>query len=79
MWKGVAVIGARIGGIAYRFEDGVNGFLVDAVDQAADRIVALLWDRARLRPDRGKRPESVRGRFLMSRLLEEWLIGSGQL
>jgi len=41
MWRGVAVIGARTGGI-YQFEDGVNGFLVDAVDQAADQIVALL-------------------------------------
>jgi trehalose synthase len=32
MWKGVAVIGARTGGIAYQFEDGVNGFLADGVD-----------------------------------------------
>ena len=42
MWSGVAVIGVRNGGIGYQFEDGVNGFLVDAVDQAADQIVALL-------------------------------------
>ena len=49
IWKVVAVIGARTAEIAYQFEDGVNGFLMHGVDQAADRIVALL-DR-RLRPD----------------------------
>ena len=73
MWKGAAVIGGRVGGIRHQIEDGVNGFLVESVDQAAARIVQLLTDaplRARLGAA-GR--ETVRTRFLMTRLMEEWL------
>ena len=33
MWKGAAVIGGRVGGIAHQIEDGVNGFLVNNVEE----------------------------------------------
>ena len=46
MWKGAAVIGGNVGGIKHQIEDGVNGFLVDNVEQAADRIVDILKDPA---------------------------------
>ncbi len=73
MWKGAAVIGGRVGGIRHQIEDGVNGFLVDSVDQAAERIVQLLRDRA-LREQLGERARrTVCERFLMTRLMEEWL------
>jgi trehalose synthase len=78
MWKGTAVVGGKAAGIAHQIEDGVNGFLVDNIDQAAERIVALLKDRAlAVRLGQNAR-QSVRDRFLMSRLLEDWLdlIGS---
>jgi len=78
MWKGAAVIGGRVGGIAHQIEDGVNGFLVSSVEEAADRMVALLKDRA-LASRLGERArETVRARFLMTRLMEDWLdlIGS---
>jgi trehalose synthase len=78
MWKGAAVIGGNVGGIKHQIEDGVNGFLVDNVKDAAARIVDLLKDRAlRERLGRNAR-ESVRRRFLMTRLMEDWLdlIGS---
>jgi trehalose synthase len=73
MWKGAAVVGGNVGGIRHQIRDGENGFLVDTVDQAADRIVQLLRD-----PDLRKRigaqaRETVREKFLMSRLLEDWL------
>ena len=42
MWKGASVIGGRAGGIAHQIEDGVNGVLVNSVEQAAERIVTLL-------------------------------------
>jgi trehalose synthase len=73
MWKGAAVIGGNVGGIKHQIEDGVNGFLVDNVADAAARIVTLLKDRPlRERLGRNAR-ESVRRRFLMTRLLEDWL------
>jgi len=73
MWKGTPVIGGRAGGIKHQIEDGENGFLVDSVEQAADRIVQVIKDH-KLRERLGERArESVRRRFLMPRLLEDWL------
>ena len=73
MWKGSAVIGGNVGGIRYQIEDGVNGFLVDSVDQAAEKIVRLIKDRD-LRERMGREAkESVRQRFLMTRLIEQYL------
>lgn len=78
MWKGAAVIGGRTGGIAHQIDDGVNGFLVDSVEETAERIVALLKDRSLAVRLGQKAKESVRRRFLMTRLMEDWLdlIGS---
>lgn len=73
MWKGTPVIGGRVGGIRHQIEDGINGFLVENVEQAAQRIVQLLRDRA-LRERLGKKAKAaVRARFLMTRLMEDWL------
>ena len=73
MWKGTPVIGGRAGGIKHQIEDGENGFLVDTVEQAADRIVQVVAGH-KLRKRLGERAkESVRQRFLMPRLLEDWL------
>jgi trehalose synthase len=78
MWKGTPVIGRKVGGIRHQIEDNVNGFLVGSVEQAAERIVQILKD-PELRERLGtKARESVRKRFLMTRLMEDWLdlIGS---
>ncbi|MGA8005059.1 MAG: glycosyltransferase, partial [Burkholderiales bacterium] len=44
MWKGAAVIGGDCGGIRRQIEDGVSGFRVSSIEQAAERIVQLLKD-----------------------------------
>ena len=78
MWKGSAVIGGNVGGIRHQIRDGENGFLVDNIEQTAERMVQLLKD-ADLRRRLGESArETVRARFLMSRLMEDWLdlIGS---
>lgn len=78
MWKGTTVIGGNVGGIRHQIRDGENGFLVDSVERAAERIVeALKDDDLRARIGKAAR-ETVRERFLMTRLMEEWLdlIGS---
>lgn len=71
MWKGAAVIGGNVGGIRHQIRDGVNGFLVNNVEEAAARIVQLVRD-----PDLRRRlgeaaRKTVRERFLMSRLMED--------
>jgi trehalose synthase len=78
MWKAAAVIGGNVGGIRRQIKDGENGFLVDSVPQAAERIVELLKDPALRERLGGNARESVRRRYLMSRLAEDWVdvIGS---
>ena len=73
MWKGTPVIGGNVGGIRYQIEDGVNGFLVSSVEQAAARIVQLVKDEQLRRQMGARGREIVKGRFLMSRLLEQYL------
>jgi trehalose synthase len=73
MWKGAAVVGGNVGGIRHQIEDGVNGFLVSSVDETAERIVQLVKDRE-LREQIGQKArETVRQRFLLTRLLEQYL------
>ncbi len=73
MWKGAAVIGGNVGGIKRQIQDGENGFLVDSIEAAADKIVQLVENR-KLRAKIGKAArESVKRNFLMPRLLENYL------
>lgn len=73
MWKGTPVIGGKAGGIRHQIEDGVSGFLVEDIEQAAQRIVQLVRDPGLRRRIGKAAKESVRQRFLMSRLMEDWL------
>jgi trehalose synthase len=73
MWKGTPVIGGNVGGIRSQIEDGVNGFLVSSVEDAAHRIVQLVKD-GKLREQMGRKArETVAGRFLLTRYLEQYL------
>jgi trehalose synthase len=73
MWKGTPVIGGNVGGIRYQIEDGINGFLVSSIEEAAQRIVQLLKDEELRKRMGQKARETVRKRFLMIRLLEQYL------
>ncbi len=73
MWKGTPVIGGNVGGIRYQIEDGVNGFLVSSVQEAADKIVQLV-QHEELRQSIGEKGrETVRQKFLLVRLLEQYI------
>jgi trehalose synthase len=73
MWKGAAVIGGNVGGIRYQIEDGINGFLTSSIEETAEKIVQLIGDKS-LREQLGqKAKETVRQRFLLTRLLEQYL------
>jgi len=73
MWKGTPVIGGNVGGIRHQIENGVNGFLVSSVEEAAARIVQLVKDESLRRQLGARGRETVKTRFLMSRLLEQYL------
>lgn len=73
MWKRTPVIGGNVGGIRHQIDDGVNGFLVNSVEETADRIVLLLSDEGLRRRMGEAAREKVRQRFLMTRYLEQYL------
>src|SRR5207244_11290609 len=71
MWKGTPVIGGSVGGIRYQIEDGVNGFLVSTIEEAAQRIVQVVKDK-KLREKLGQEAkETVKQKFLLSRYVEQ--------
>jgi trehalose synthase len=73
MWKGAAVIGGRCGGIKHQIQDGVNGFLVSSVEEAAAAMVRILKDKSLKERLGSAAREAVQTRFLMSRELEQLL------
>ncbi len=73
MWKGAAVVGSNVGGIKYQIKDGYNGFLVSSIEETAERIVQLI-KRPSLRRRLGRNArKTVKERFLLPRLLEQYL------
>ena len=73
MWKRKPVIGGNVGGIKIQIENGKNGFLVSNPKETAQRIVQLIKN-----PDLSFRlgknaQQTVREKFLMPRLLKDYL------
>jgi trehalose synthase len=74
LWKTRPTVAGRAGGIVTQIEDGVSGWLVGSPHECAQACIEVLRDpaEARQRALRGK--EHVRQRFLMPRLLRDWLV-----
>jgi trehalose synthase len=73
LWKGTPVVAAKAGGIPLQMAGETGGFLVDSVEEAADRTLWLLRnpEEGRALGRRGR--ELVRERFLLTRLLTDEL------
>jgi trehalose synthase len=79
MWKKRAVIGGKAGGICHQIIHDHCGFLAGNREEAAACITALLQQPS-LRGKLGRRAKArVRARFLMTRLLEDWIDLIGEL
>jgi trehalose synthase len=73
IWKARPFIGGNVGGIPLQVEDEVTGFLVETVEQCAQRALELLADPA-LGKSLGRRgKEHVRQHFLTPRYLRDYL------
>ncbi len=73
LWKATPVVGSRAGGIPLQIEDGVDGFLVESVEAAADRARWLLDHPPEARVIAARGRERVREQFLITRLLADEL------
>jgi len=73
LWKARPMVAGRAGGIVDQIADGETGYLVDTVEECAERLDTILGDpeAARKMALRGK--EVVRRSFLSPRLLRDWL------
>ncbi len=75
LWKGTPVVASNVGGIPIQIEDGKNGFLLEPqdIDGFAERIIYLLKN-SKEREQLGKNArETVRQKFLITRLLSDYL------
>ena len=73
LWKGTPMVAGEAGGIPLQMQDGAGGFLVDSVEECAERVLRLLQD-----PEEGEElalwgKEIVRERFLLTRLIADEL------
>lgn len=75
LWKGRPVVASNVGGIPLQIADGKNGSLVEPTDNKgfAEKIIQLLKDPDLAGQLGREARESVRERFLVTRLLSEYL------
>lgn len=73
LWKGNPVIGGNVGGITLQIEDGVNGFLVNSPDEAADKLKYFLRHPEKMEEMGQAAHETVKNNFLHTRLLDDYL------
>lgn len=75
LWKGKPVVGSKVGGIPMQIRDNYNGYLVEPTDVQgfADRIIEILSNPKKAEKLGKAAKESVREKFLITRLLEDHL------
>jgi len=74
LWKGTPVVGGNTGGIPLQIIDGVNGFLVNSVEEAAARVRFLLKNPKRAKEMGRAGIEHVRKNFLITRQVRDHLL-----
>jgi trehalose synthase len=72
-WKGVPVIGGNVGGIPLQIVDGVTGFLVSTVKEAAEKTLYLLKHPEKAKEMGKKGREHILRNFLITRHLKDYL------
>lgn len=65
LWKRVPVVARRVGGIPLQIVDESNGFLVNTVEQAAEKTLSLLKDREKAKQMGINGREYVKNNFLI--------------
>lgn len=73
LWKETPVIGGNVGGIKLQIENGINGFLVDTVEETAEKIIYLLKNPKIAKEMGRKGHEKVKNEFLLIKHIENYL------
>jgi trehalose synthase len=73
LWKKVPVVGSNVGGIPLQVIDGITGFLVNTVEETAEKTLYLLKNLGEAK-EAGKRGrEHVLKNFLITKHLKDYL------
>ncbi len=73
MWKRKPVVAGEVGGICLQVDDGVNGFLINSIEEAADKVSLLLSSPATAQRMGDAGHEKVRSNFLSTRHIRDYL------
>ncbi|MHB0914716.1 MAG: glycosyltransferase [Thermoleophilia bacterium] len=73
LWKAKPTVGGNVGGIPVQIKNGETGFLVDTVDQCAERCQWILENPKEAKAMGRAGKEHVRANFLTPRLLRDYL------
>jgi trehalose synthase len=73
LWKEVPVVGGNVGGIPLQVINGKNGFLVNSVEKAAERVLYLLQNPAEALRMGKEGKKHVLKNFVITRHLEDYL------
>ncbi len=73
LWKETPVIGGNVGGIKLQIENGINGFLVNSIEETAEKVIYLLNNPKILKEMGKKGHEKVKREFLLTKHVENYL------
>lgn len=73
LWKGTPVVAGRVGGIPMQMPEGTGGYLVDSIEECAERTLHLLRDTHEARELGAMGRAHVRENYLITRLLRDEL------
>jgi trehalose synthase len=73
LWKEVPVVGGNVGGIPLQVVNGETGFLVNTVEEAAEKTLYLLKHPKEAEEMGKKGKKHVKENFLITRHLKDYL------
>ena len=73
LWKEVPVVGGNVGGIPLQVIDGITGFLVNTVEETAEKTLQLLRNPEEAKKMGKKGREHVLRNFLITKHLKDYL------
>jgi trehalose synthase len=73
LWKARPVVASKVGGIPMQIDDGVSGYLVESVEECAQRIINIFRDQEHAAAMGRQGREVVRRNFLSTTNLSNYL------
>jgi len=73
LWKDTPVVAGNVGGIPMQMEGKLNEFLVDSIDECAEKVVYLLENPEKAREIGNAGREHIKGNFLTPHLIKDEL------